>query len=84
MHTPTPYRPITAATSSVNQLLWRSSSACPTPGHARSASQNSSSLGTLHWKLLGSCHTTAASFSRSGCAWSRSRMIDSSQPLSRL
>lgn len=84
MHTATPWRRITAATSAVNQLRWRSSSACPTPGHAASASQNSSSRGTLHWKLLGSCHTTAASFSRSGCTWSRSRTIDSSQALSRL
>lgn len=66
MQTLTPLLRRIAATSSVNQLSWRSSSACPISGHAFSDSQNSSSRGTLHWNCAGSCHTTAASFSRSG------------------
>jgi len=66
MQTETPLRRRICATSPVNQLSWRSSSACPISGHALSDSQNSSSLGMLTPKVLGSCHTTAASFSRSG------------------
>jgi len=70
MHTATPCSRSTAATSSLNHDRWRSSSACPTPGHSFSVSQNSASLSIpfsgLHWKLLGTCQTTAASLSRSG------------------
>jgi len=66
MHTATPYSRITAATSSQNHDRWRSSSAWPTSRHACSEVQNSRSRSTLHWKLLGSCHTTAPSFSLSG------------------
>ena len=66
MHTATPYSRITAAASSWNHERWRSSSACPTELHCCSATQNSRSRSTSHWKLLGSCHTTAASFCFSG------------------
>lgn len=67
MHTATLAARSFAATSGMNHDGCLNSIACRTRRHTSSAARKSSSRSSLHSNRLGSCHTTAASFSRKGC-----------------